>query len=289
MKAKLMEPLISVSAAVIVLAIGIVVQVLQPQSAQSVASQIGGGNMPPVTWKSQTDLASAEYHWGIFGAKGALVASNEIMLFYTIYDTFLSEPGRVEGGPTRSLPGISANACPQAGGTCYPVVVLENKSLGVLPVPSDAATDATIKQYQLGVARLQWVDRPNHVIKVTANRSWEPAGSVNWTIEPLLQVGPKSNVPALSREFLVFRQGKPKQIALTVGSLGGTLSAAAIKLSAEHSADVAPVYVQVDLQHEVSVMTAAEYAAYTTALPPEPAPFLPNPNAPPTPTTAPEQ
>lgn len=289
MKAKLMEPLISVSAAVMAVVIGIEVQVLQSQGTQNAVARSGGGYMPPVTWKSQTDLASAEYNWGIFGAKGALVASNEIMLFYTIYDTFLSEPGRVEGGPTRSLPGISATACPQAGGTCFPINVTENKSLGWLPVQSDVATDATIKQYQLGVARLQWVDRPNHVIKVTANRSWEPGGSVNWTIEPLLQVGPKPNVPALSREFLVFRQGKPKQIAITVGSLGGTLNAAAIKLSVEPSAEIAPVYVQVDLQHEVSVMTEVEYAAYTTALPPEPAPFLPNPNAPPTPTTAPEQ
>ena len=289
MKARWMEPFILVSAAIVVLAIGIAVQVMQPQSTESAASKIRGGNRPPITWKSQTDLSAAENHWGIFGAKGTLVTSNEILLFYTIHDTFPPAPGQVQIDATRGLPLISATACPQAGGTCFPVSVVENKALGSLPIPSDVPTSTTIKHYQLGVARLTWVDRPNHVIKVTAKRISAPIGSTSWTIEPLVQVGPKSNVRSLSHQFLEFRQGKPKQIALAVGSLGGTLSAAAVKLSAASSPNVAPVYAGVDLQHVVSILTPAEYVAYTTALPPEPAPFVPDLNAPPTATTPPKR
>jgi hypothetical protein len=274
--------LVILNSALIVFLGGLAVQALQ---AGRGSAQVR--TPAKLVWKSQVTNAYAENYFGIFGIKGALVSRNEILFFYTLYDTFPRQ--NINDTIIDPPPLITAKACPNAGGTCQSLSVVENKALGTLLVPQETGGVPTTKDYLVGFARVPWVDLPDHTIHVAARRQVVPIGYVEWHTDPMVQKGSKSNFGATTNQFVEFRLGQPHDVTLELGSLGGGLGVGALRLlpgkDGSAPSKVNPLHIGVDLNYVVSVITAAEYAALTA--PGVIVPDVPDLNAPPTATAPP--
>jgi|GEM_PF-5039694 len=225
-----------------------------------------GGQRAPLVWELQTqyyDQNSA----GTFGINGILVTHNELYLFYAIAPTI----------GLNGVPQVTAQTCAPLT-SCSPMTVNSVQSLGSLQSLSNLNN-----RYPLGVIRLAWGDVVGQAVSISVTFPSVP--SATWTVTPLRQRTSAEHFRTSSNQYLTSRKNKPDEVKNELGTLGSLLHIGALKqfLATEPLAN--PVYIAVDNQGAVQVVTGAEYATITASIPIPPDP--PDPFGPPTPTPLP--